>query len=267
MIKLLRTNFFKMYMSWSFWLTMLLLPVVNVLNIMYNDDKYLGLHAKFGFERWSLVQYIDSCFGHMKYFGYAAIIVAGVLIGDEFDSGALRNKIVAGYSRAELYISYIITAVCECIAVHLFSVLSAYTICVVRYGNGDTDALLKIILYSLPPVAAFAAFTVLCITAAGDRMTGMVISFVSNLVVYIIIDFLIMEALQGYYGAPDAAERELLIIGDSLMPTAYSQWFYDVGYMAINTGLEETPSCVWCIVTFVILTVAGNTVFGKRNLK
>lgn len=268
MITLLRTNLFKMFHSWSFWLTLLLLPFMNFLKILDNDEYYMGLRPESGLIKWNILQCADSCFLHLTYLTYFVVLLVGILIGDEYSSGAVRNKIVAGHSRAQIYTSYLITSVSECIIVHLFCVYIAYVFCTVRYGfDGNLGTIWVLTYSSIAPVAALAAITLFCIAAAGDRIVGMIIAFVGDLAVYIFIAYFFVNRLRIEADKLSALAKKIFVICDSLIPSSYAEWFVIPMRKVMDMGIETMPSCCWCLLTLIIFCAAGIAVFKKRDIK
>lgn len=269
MIKLLRANFFKMFCSWSFWLTLLLLPFINIYIIIDSDRVYRGLYPEYGIEKWNIGQCGESCFGHLMFLTYVIVAMVGILVGDEYSSGTLRNKIVAGYSRVELYVSYLITSICEALIVNLFCIAVPFTVCCVRYGfdTKDLGTLMKMIMCSLPPVAALVAFTVFCITFAGERTTGMVIAFLTDLVVYYFFDWFFVRKLMYEADKLSDMQKKLYLTIDAILPSSYVEWLYAFGPKAYFMNIEHAPKCWWCCITLAAMAVAGAAMFRKTDLK
>lgn len=269
MIKLLRANFFKMFSSWSFWLTLMLLPFINVYTIIDSDKIYRGLFPESGLVRWNIGQCGESVFGHLMFLTYIIVILVGMLIGDEYASGSVRNKIIAGYSRLQIYVSYLITSITECIIVNLFSIGVAFTICAVRYGfdTKDTALFAKMVLISLVPVAALAAFTLFCIILAGERTPGMVIAFLSDLVIYYFFDWFFVSKLINDADKLSDMQKKIYLTIDAILPSSYAEWLYVFGAKSFFMNIEHSPKCWWCCMTLAVMAVSGAALFRKTDLK
>lgn len=268
MIKLLRANFFKLFCSWSFWLTLFILPFINIFVIISGDRTYKGLEPRSGLDRWNLGMCGETCFSHLMFLTYIIVLLMGMFIGDEYASGALRNKIIAGYSRTKLYFSYLIAGVCESLIIDLFCIAVPFTICCIRYGfDGDWGTLGLMTVSSLPPVAALTAFTILCIIFAGDRTSGMVIAFLTDLVMYYFFDWFFLSKLINEPEKVSAAQKKLYLLIDALLPSSFVEWLYAFGMKAHDLNVTHAPKCGWCCITLAVMTAAGLMQFRKNDLK
>lgn len=268
MTKLLRTNFFKIFHSWSFWLMALILPFINIFTIINNDREYLGQINDSGIDRWNLMQCSESCFDHMSYINFFVLILAGILIGDEFSSGTIRNKINAGFSRVQIYLTYSIAAVVESLMIHLICVLTAYTVCTIRYGyDGCVNMLFNLITNSIAPVAALALMTVFFIIAASDCIIGMAAMLVTDIAVnYIAVGYM-TDKLRFSPETVSQSERNLFLIIDSLIPGSYSDWFAIFRKKSALMGTTVIPSCGWCYITAIVFLISGLILFNKKDMK
>lgn len=268
MIKLLKTNFFKMFHSWSFWLTLLLIPFINISIIITKSDEYSGRIENQMYDRWSVIQCPDSCFNHLSYLIFIMILLVGVLIGDEYSSGAIRNKLAAGYSRIQLYTSYLLTSILECFLVHIFCATVCYGICSAAYGyDGNILSFIYMLLSTLTSVAALAAFTLFCIAAVGDRTIGMITALIADMIVNLVFGGYISS--RNTLADADISEfsHKICIIIDSLLPSSYCEWFFNPTQKIKYLRTDIMPSCGWCMLTMVFFCIIGIIVFENKDMK
>ena len=262
MIKLLRTNFYMIFRSLSFWVLLLSMPLVDLFILLLADEQ---LKDKI---EWNIVSFGDSCFLHLLLMGYASAILVGMQFGGELTFGTVRNKLTAGYSRMQIYFGSLIAGVCECVIVHLFSTAVLFTICCIRYGfDGDLRTVGMLTANSLPPAAAFAAAALFFVTAAGDRTAGILTAFGADLIFKMTADMFLLDRLVSQRDKLSDTAKRLIIAADSLIPSGYCEWFYSFGEMSRDTGLEKMPSCGWCCVTLILFSAAGAAVFCRKDLK
>ena len=248
MIKLLRTNFYMIFHSLSFWVLLLSMPLADIFILLLADEQ---LKDKI---EWNIVSFGDSCFLHLLLMGYASAILAGMQFGGELTFGTVRNKLTAG--------------VCECVIVHLFSAAVSFTICCIRYGfDGDLRTVGMLTANSLPPAAAFAAAALFFVTAAGERTAGILTAFGADLIFKMTADMFLLDRLVSKRDKLSETAKRLIIAADSLIPSGYCEWFYSFGEMSRDTGLEKMPSCGWCCVTLILFSAAGAAVFCRKDLK
>ncbi|SFD24955.1 ABC transporter permease subunit [Ruminococcus albus] len=268
MIKLMKTNFYKMFHSWSFWLTLLLMPFINIMTMITKNEEYSGRVKESIYDKWSVIQCPETCFTHLSSFVFIAVLLIGMIIGDEYSSGAIRNKLVAGYSRIQLYTGYLLTSIVECFLVHIICTVVCYGICCTLYGyDGYFLTFVSMLVRSLAPAAALCVLTLFCIVAAGNRIIGMVAAILGDLIIC-----LCYSANLSVYARLDNSEisefsHKLYIIIDSLLPSFYSGWFVDPVDKAIDLRTAIQPSCGWCMITMTLFCITGYIIFEKKDMK
>lgn len=114
MAKLLQANFFRLRRSWPLLLCMsgaFALSVIFMLNMFRSSSESHSLDAAF-----------------LQLFPFLPILHAAFIslfLGVEYQDGTLRNKLIAGHSRAAVYFSSLIAAMAGCMAILLAWLLSA----------------------------------------------------------------------------------------------------------------------------------------------
>ena len=268
MKNLMKTNIYKMTHSWSFWLTLLLVPFINIMTMITKNEEYSGRVKESIADRWSVIQCPESCFTHLSSLILFELLLIGTLIGDEYSSGAIRNKLIAGYSRIRLYTGYLLTSIIECILVHVFCSVVSYGICCTIYGyDGYILSFLFLLIRSLAPVAALCTFILFCISSVGNSIVGIIVSILSDMIIC-----LCFSANLSVYTRLDDSEiskfsHKLYIIIDSLLPSFYSGWFVDPVDKAIDLRTAIQPSCGWCMITMTLFCITGYIIFEKKDMK
>lgn len=108
MAKLLQANFFRLRRSWPLLLCMsgaFALSVIFMLNMFRSSSESHSLDAAF-----------------LQHFLFLPILHAAFIslfLGVEYQDGTLRNKLIAGHSRAAVYFSSLIAAITGCMAILL----------------------------------------------------------------------------------------------------------------------------------------------------
>ncbi|MBO4867419.1 MAG: ABC transporter permease [Ruminococcus sp.] len=268
MIKLMKTNIYKMTHSWSFWLTLLLVPFINIMTMITKNEEYSGRVKESIYDRWSVIQCPESCFTHLSSFIFIAVLLIGILIGDEYSSGAIRNKFVAGYSRIQLYTSYLLTSIIECYIVHIFCSVVSYEICCCLYGyDGHIIDFISLMVCSLTPVAALCAFTLFCVATSGNRVIGMIAAIFGDMAVNLVFSANLSAYIKLDDNEISKFSHKLYIIIDSLLPSYYCGWFVDPVHKAGNLRINMQPSCGWCMITMAFFCIIGYIVFVNKDIK
>ena len=125
MAKLLRANFFRLRRSWPLLLCMsgaFALSVIFMLNMFRSSSESHSLDAAF-----------------LQLFPFLPILHAAFIslfLGVEYQDGTLRNKLIAGHSRAAVYFSSLIAAITGCMAILLANQELTQTVLSLCYSAG-----------------------------------------------------------------------------------------------------------------------------------
>jgi hypothetical protein len=106
MINLLRLDFRKLFHDKIFIIGSIIYLFVSVL-MGYALSSVDGVISSN-----TTLTYIKSCFSLMNYGSVLIFIFMTVHTTKDFSQGTIRNKIVAGYSRAKIYFSSLVVSVC-----------------------------------------------------------------------------------------------------------------------------------------------------------
>ncbi len=124
MSKLLSANLSRLFKSKVFWLTaaaMLVLTVIEMIALDIHDTP----------KTFDLV-----CFRMMPYFGLYAAFFTSMFLGTEFSDSTIRNKLIVGHSRSEVFFANLFTCL---IAAAIFFIIWAATMCAGIPGAHDID--------------------------------------------------------------------------------------------------------------------------------
>ena len=62
----------------------------------------------------------------MAFFGIAAAALVGMVIGEDFSDGIVKNKMISGKSRASVYFANLVASTLGCILMYLFTIMISY---------------------------------------------------------------------------------------------------------------------------------------------
>ena len=154
MRKLLRANLFCLRRSRVLWLCMAAAFSLSALFLLGRSVDQEGMTT------------LDSVF--LQPFPFLPILHAafvGLFLGMEYQDGTLRNKLIVGHSRGEVYIAYLITSITGCCAILLAWTASA-VIGAAKFGWFAAPAgtlLLHAAVMILLTAAVAAIMTLLCL--------------------------------------------------------------------------------------------------------
>ncbi len=227
---------------------------------------------------------------------YFIMFIPSFIIGYDFDGGMIRNKIMAGYSRIQIYFSSLIVSFVTCLFYGLFMFI--YNIVV--YVNAFTpEVILK--WMSLPEageiIIAAAIFNIFIIFAL-CAVSVAIMMMLNNKVLSIVFIFVVMlvamlfgEEMRRYaidpnptisyydlekqevvtvdnifYVAPDDPMKKVFIALDGVN-IFYSAADQNGILNETDMILSDAPYYIGGLFDIILFTGAGVYVFNKRNLK
>ena len=159
MNKLLRTNFFRLIKNKIFWgIVIITLGIASVLlfNTIINNQG----ETKEGIDR-LLVMY-------MFFIGIAMAMFTSLFMGTEYSDGILRNKIVIGYSRKDIYLADLITSIIVGLCIQFIYMLIVAIIGIPILGTLQMTVekflfiILDIVFIIITYASIFTCITLLC---------------------------------------------------------------------------------------------------------
>ena len=210
MLKLLRANFYRLWRSQALWLCAAGAFVLSAAFL-------LGVHAG---EDGSAT--LDNMF--LQVFPFLAILHAAftsLFLGAEYQDGTLRNKLIAGHPRWEVYGAYLITAAAGCFVI-MAGWLAGCAVGAMRFGwfTMPAQTMLLVLAVALLLTAALTAIFTLVGLLLPNRAAAAVVS--------IVLAFLLILAGSSFYNAlnePELTQSAVMTVngfeyGD-LIPNPY----------------------------------------------
>jgi len=266
MIKLLSANLYRLFHSLLYWVICLLIPVYNIGSFLSNQSLYPE-HDFVALRENSIL------FNHLGCIGFIAALTAGLLIGDEFESGTLRCKMVSGHTRNSIYLSYFLMILVGMLVIHVVSIGASLVVELIFYDvtmEGIREFLVCL-AFSIVPIACFSAIVLLCICLSQKKALGTVIS-----VTAVILMSFPAGQLQWYIfyspqlisqGALTRKQLDTYLILERIFPDGFSnQLINDIGYLSRGyfTGL---PAPLTCGILTMIFLIIGMVWFEDTDLK
>lgn len=191
MTKLLSMGFSRLFKNKLFWSGITLQAGFFVFLIIanYRDMK---LHPDF-------YQYTSDTlmFAPFMISGLFASCFTGLFLGAEYSYGTIRNKLVIGKSRADMYLTNLIVTFAASLIVNIVSILAAFSVGILLFGSPElaTAKMLMILGLGVLMLASFAGIFTLISTLVTSRSAGSVINLLLFLVL-IIVSTYIMNRLR-----------------------------------------------------------------------
>lgn len=206
MTKLLRSNFARLFKSYSFIIGIILMIGFNLL-VSYENYYSLQSHPEFysieymeevtdeAMDDNEYAEYIEKINSHealMFNSGLFALLIIPVIIslfiGTDFSDGTIRNKLMVGHRRINVYLANLITLIAGSLILYLVGVLTSYIFGLIffKYAVLSAWTICKAILTSmLVIIAATCIFTFLSMLFTHSKVGGVVLSIVAAWVMLI----------------------------------------------------------------------------------
>ncbi len=228
MLDLLKANFSRAFRGARFYVS------VGIMLFVAFMDLFMSHRHGYGIDD----QFMDGS----SFMSLLVPLVAGMFISRDYTNNTIRNKIIVGHSRVNIYLANLITAIAIGFALTLINLIPTLGIGIPLLGWGDADMdkvwICMGMMFLLTVVhAAFVTF--MCMTMQG--ISGTVLSFVAyyvvSLVASIVLAFnsdnelgkLIIDAL------PDFQFSQLTSVGE--LPERLNRFpLYSCGLIAVFTG-------------------------------
>lgn len=185
MNKLLSAEFARLKKDKFFWVCVGFMVVAAwytvftlYLNMKEYDDYYVGLER--------------IIFGHVFCIGILTAAFSGLFIGTEYSGGTIRNKLVIGHTRRDIYLSSLIVSITAGLIICLSYILAVMMPGVILIGFSEgvmADVMLQTFLLVLLMTAAFSAIFTLCSMLNQNKALNCVI---------VLIGVLLMQVFSAY---------------------------------------------------------------------
>ncbi|MDE6471103.1 MAG: ABC transporter permease [Eubacterium sp.] len=281
MSKLLSANFNRLKKDKIFWITLiaaLTLSVFAAINSGASATKYQDLNPD------NNITYLNSCyFNLMPIVGIFYAVFISLFLGTEYSEGTIRNKIVLGHTRTNIYLANFITCLAGNIVIYCAMLIGGLAAVPYLGGwQGGAASLLANILIGLFLTAALTAIlTMLCMLSTNKAITA---------VAAILLAFVLMVGASAFYNMLQEPEftREFISIsadgqvefGDEILNPAYVSGFrrklYEFllvflptgqGILMANQEIHFPVELIYSSIITVAVNICGVLAFKKKDLK
>ncbi len=286
MIKLLKAEFYRLKKDKVF---LLLLFITCVLALFTLYKYFNGLRESIALDR-IITEYL------YMYFGIFIAFFVSMFVGKEYTEGFIRNKIVVGHKRSNIYLANLIICVIVGLIVNILYTSIVFLLGTELFGTLQTLNLAQIIMYSSLIIAIYCTIynliTMLC-KDASVSLIACVIIFIIMFVVMMFISTKLMEkpftktTKYNIYGEIEFSSEEInpnypgettikiYKVINYLLPTGQASILqnactemiepdeYEINQ--IKQYLNEMP--FYAIGEIVLLNILGIFLFKKQELK
>ena len=277
MRKLLSANFSRLWKSKVFWLSTAAMFIISIVNILNSARVYQSLAA-------------DGFFKPLEYFyfqfaPYIAAIMGlfiSLFLGTEHSDGTLRNKLIVGHSRTNVFMANFIVCLVGCLAITAAWLIGGLPgLFLIGPFEMGFSGFAAYCLIAIGFTATFTAIFVWVATASTNKALTVVFTIILFAVMVMIGSGVYerlsepefnsgMAFIDGEFVEMDATPNPLYISGTLRI---IFEWLRDLMPMsqAINMALSPIEHPVRVIIgsalTSVIITALGAVSFRRKALK
>lgn len=261
MRKLLFSNFFRLSRSKLFRGEIIVMIFSGIIAALGAFAQY-KIHLAYG----KIITLDKVFFGYSLLIGILTAILSSLFLGREYSDGTMRNKVICGHRKINIYFSNLITII---IAALLLCAAYLVTITVVGtpllgFVTQSYDAILLKLLGSIALVIAFSSIFTLISMVCVDKTVSAIISVLSVAIFTIIAWHL--NDYTDWLDSPGTPVYLCLTFLHSFLPTGQAIQYGDIDNYALPiTHIWEMLLSSLLVAT--VTTAIGSRIFRKKDLK
>ncbi|MBU9728992.1 ABC transporter permease subunit [Diplocloster modestus] len=214
--------------------------------------------------------------------GFIMAVLCSIFIGTEYSDGTIRNKLVVGHGRMQIYLANFITCALAGIVLNLIYGILICAVGIPIFGGFQIppDTLLAMILDGLLVMVSYAAIFNLFTMLLGNKTTASVISLIGVVVIMCLCAYLILRLAE-----PEITELYNMVDGEYVVtrgPNPYyiegfkrtvSQFVIDLMpsgqslQLSRMSALYYWPLLLYSLGVILVTNTVGILAFRKKDLK
>lgn len=274
MSKLLRGNFARLRKSKLFWCGVFAMAVYGALmiNTQYSEYKTYGFGTS-----------LDKVFfGYTAVIGVITAVFSSIFLGNEYHDGTIRNKIIMGHSRINIYVSNLILNIAAALFCCFVFLLIVAAVGIPLIGGMETEnsVVAKMLLGTVFLVVSYCSVFTMVSMIFDNKAAAAVIALL------LIMGLLIMATyLDARLGAPEYVKEYTINNGVQEMKEVLNPQYlsgeerkmYEIFYDFLPTGqsiqyMTMSVLHLWMLPLYsfiitVVTTITGIFSFHKKNIK
>lgn len=284
MSRLLTSTFFRMLKKIVFWILLICMFIYGV----YSASNFAS-EASAGFA-------IDGCvFDFVPFMGLVAAIFISLFVGSEYSDGTIRNKLVVGHSRMQIYLANLIACSVACVLISLAYVAGVIVVSSSKGGEllTETSIIAMCLICSLFLSIAFTSIMIMLAILNTNKAGNVVVSMILALIMLVSSSYIYQrlgepETYDNYVsvnevGIPtqveqspnplyiDGTPRAVLEVVNDLLPSGQAMQLADAfDSEGIAHKNIENASYRWLgysILVIVVTSSLGIALFRKKEIR
>lgn len=276
MRKLLRANFARLWKDRVFWCALMITSAYGVLGCVDNYRAVLnGYEVTDRYARLLLNDYLFS--------GMVLAAFTNLFLGCEYSDGAIRNKLVTGCTRTQIYLSNYVTCVCAGVLIQMIYSAVVSAMAIPMFGVHE-QYLNRMLIYSglgllliASEVAIYTMASMLCQNKAAVAVLCQIGTFLLLFAaIYLFSKLSQPETIQSAVQRTDGSYLVEMVRNPAYLSGTERKW-YQFGMDFLPTGQSLTIAqlnsghpqllAVYAGIVIVAANVAGILGFRKKDLK
>lgn len=274
MIKLLNASFTRLRKTKIFWL-LTIFSILFALFMIYTRYSDMKLYNE-------VIEVEQLMINYSTIIGIVIAIFTSLFLGVEYSDGTIRNKIIIGHKRANIYLSNLLTVIITSLFSYILFIAVISAIGIPLFGGltMKLSTLLKIIGCIFMTIISFSSiYTFIAMLISNKTITAITcIMLTLGMMMISVVCFNVINAEptipQGYYDNgelkyeqvqnpryPSELKRNVYQTIVDILPSG--QMFQIAGRTTAN--LKVLP--LYSLVVFIVFTGTGIILFNKKDLK
>ncbi len=261
MRKLLFSNFFRLSKSKLFRGEIVFMILSGIIAALGTFAQY-KIHLVYG----QIITLDRVFYGYSLLIGILTAILSSLFLGTEYSDGTMRNKVICGHRKINIYFSNLITIILAALllcAVYLVTVTVVGTPFVGFVKQSCEDILLKL-LGSMVLVIAYSSIFTLISMVCVDKTVSAVIS-VLGVAFFSIIAWQLNDYTD-WQDSPGTPVYLCLAFFHSFLPTGQAIQYGDIDNFALPI-IHIWEMLLSSLLAATVTTVIGSRIFRKKDLK
>ena len=283
MNKLLKADFYRLKKDKVFWVNILIAILMAIYHVFHYYSALLG----------SITLDRILCEHLTLYLGFLFGLFVSVFIGKQYAEGTIRNKVIIGHSRINIYLSNLVVCISAGILIELSYVLPVMLIGTRMFGGLQMISIYKLMMYMLLIISVYCLIYSFVIILCQDTSIALVACVILYMIMFVMNTIAYPKLHEpeyvkfAYFDGEQFIEEEVpnpRYIGEKekyykMMDFVFPQGQAEILYMACSEISEEDQELekirkadlkevfVYIIFDIVIISIGGMYVFKKEELK
>ena len=267
MLKLLSANKIRLKKSKLFWIGLFVTIGYSVFLLIMN---YVEKVSYIGNSIVQMDWYLLSPFSVISFF---CPIFSSIFIGTEYSDGTMRNRLIVGHTRKNIYLANFITVCLINVIITLITSVIVSFLGILLLGWHMINPMLFLLHYigGIMMLIAFSGFFTLVAMAIHNKTVGVVASIITFLMSYLIAGVIRRLVFSFYNG--EAISDVFSGLSNDMVSQPVLEFLYDIIPMGqclqiiSDTVFHPFRLPVYSALFTAITVICGVLIFNKKDMK